>query len=71
MAYGLFPEPTDTMTEAIAFLAWLPKKEVEDFFAELAWQETEQFRLDQLREKLRKLQMYKKKKTDLRKECLD
>ena len=40
MAYGLFLEPTDTMTEAIAFLAWLPKKEVEDFFAELAWQET-------------------------------
>ena len=71
MAYELFPEPTDTLTEAIAFLAWLPKKEVEDFFTELAWQETEQFRLDQLREKLRKLPMYKKKKTDLRKECLD
>ena len=34
------PEPTDVLTEAIAFLAWLRKQDVIDFFAQLAWQET-------------------------------
>ena len=69
MTYELFPEPTDVLTEAIAFLAWLPKQDVIDFFAQLAWQEAEELKQDQLREKLRKLDIYKKKKDELRQEC--
>ena len=69
MTYESFPESTDVLTAAIAFLAWLPKQDAIDFFAQLAWQEAEELKQDQLRGKLRKLDIYKKKKDDLRHEC--
>ncbi len=69
LMHQLFPEPSEQLIDAIAFLSWLPRQDVLDYFSELAVQEAEELKTDTLREKLRNLDLYKKRKLELQQEC--